>query len=213
MFAGSYYRYSSPSDASSGHPFLPHHQSPDIQSLSPGQSLGSPAGRLQTPGGNFPSQGLVASPASSPEQGQMTHAPSSHFISSGSFDFGGRGDSLGTTGLLPNLGLANLGSQPLELTEMELESTPDTEPFVSPREWGSYPQAPPQGPVGPSGTAAINLQLSSRFSFQAVCVLPSHNRCRLCLSNVCCSKHTLGTAANIITIVIIIVIQISRLLL
>lgn len=82
----------------------------------------------------------------------MTHAPSSHFISSGSFDFGGRGDTLGTTGLLPNLELGNLGSQPLELTEMELEDSPESDHFVSPREWGGYPQASTHGPAGPSGT-------------------------------------------------------------
>jgi hypothetical protein len=84
----------------------------------------------------------------------MTHAPSSHFVSSGSFDFGGRGDSLGTTGLLPALELGNLGSQPLEMTEMELESTPDSDTFVSPREWGAHPPASTHGPAGPSGVYA-----------------------------------------------------------
>ena len=84
----------------------------------------------------------------------MTHAPSSHFVSSGSFDFGGRGDSLGTTGLLPALELGNLGSQPLEMTEMELESTPDSDTFVSPREWGAHPPASTHGPAGPSGVFA-----------------------------------------------------------
>ena len=87
----------------------------------------------------------------------MTHAPSSHFVSSGSFDFGGRGDSLGTTGLLPAMELGNLGSQPLEMTEMELESTPDSDTFVSPREWGTDPPASPHGPAGPSGVFANTL--------------------------------------------------------
>ncbi|KAL0042922.1 hypothetical protein WJX79_003977 [Trebouxia sp. C0005] len=149
---GSYYRYSSPSDASSGHPFMLYQQSPNSQSLSPGPSLASPTRLLQSPGeGVNPSQGLVSSPAGSPQLGGMTHAPSSHFVSSGSFDFGGRGDSLGTTGLLPALELGNLGSQPLEMTEMELESTPESDTFVSPREWGTLPPASLHGPAGPSG--------------------------------------------------------------
>ena len=155
---GSYYRYSSPSDASSGHPFMSYQQSPNSQSLSPGPSFASPTRLLQSPGeGLAPSQGLVSSPAGSPQLGGMTHAPSSHFVSSGSFYFGGRGDSLGTTGLLPALELGNLGSQPLEMTEMELESTPESDTFVSPREWGTQPQASTLSPAGPSGVFANTL--------------------------------------------------------
>lgn len=132
-----------------------YQQSPNSQSLSPGPSLASPTRLLQSPGeGVNPSQGLVSSPAGSPQLGGMTHAPSSHFVSSGSFDFGGRGDSLGTTGLLPALELGNLGSQPLEMTEMELESTPESDTFVSPREWGTLPPASLHGPAGPSGVFA-----------------------------------------------------------
>lgn len=140
-----YYHYSSPSNASSGHPFMHHHQSPDIQSVSPGQS--SRSGPFSSPGNIALSPQHTSSPASSPQLG-MTHAPSSHFVSSGSFDFGGRLGSLGTTGLLPNLGL-----QPLELTEMELnsDSPPESETLVSPRQWGGYPQASTRGPAGPSG--------------------------------------------------------------
>ena len=89
-----------------------------------------------------------ADPSSSSAEvpaGQMSHAPSSHFVSSGSFDFGGRLDeglgALDTAGLLPNL-----GSQPLEMTEMELESTPESD-FTSPREYG----AATHGPAGPAG--------------------------------------------------------------
>ena len=80
----------------------------------------------------------------------MTHAPSSHFVSSGSFDFGaGLNDGLGeldTAGLLPNL-----GSHPLEMTEMELDSMPESETLASPREYGRYPEATTHGPTGPAG--------------------------------------------------------------
>ncbi len=134
---------------------MSYQQSPRIQSMSPGPSFASSTRLPQSPGEEvIPSQGLVSSPAGSPQQGGMTHAPSSHFVSSGSFDFGGRGDSLGTTGLLPALELGNLGLQPLEMTEMELESTPDSDTFVSPREWGAHPPASTHGPAGPSGLFA-----------------------------------------------------------
>lgn len=91
-----------------------------------------------------------SSPDYIPPVGEMTHAPSSHFVSSGSFDFGGGlNEGLGeldTAGLLPNL-----GSQPLEMTELELESIPGSKTLASPREYGHYPTAATHGPTGPAG--------------------------------------------------------------
>ena len=91
-----------------------------------------------------------SSPHYVPPVGQMTNAPSSHFVSSGSFDFGaGLNDGLGeldTAGLMPNL-----GPHPLEMTEMELESMPGSETLASPRDYGHYPEAAAHGSTGPSG--------------------------------------------------------------
>ena len=154
-----------------------HHQSPDIQSVSPGQS--SRSGPFSSPGNIALSPQHTSSLASSPQLG-MTHAPSSHFVSSGSFDFGGRLGSLGTTGLLPNLGL-----QPLELTEMELnsDSPPESETLVSPRQWGGYPQASTRGPAGPSGRLIIS---------HCLCVDWSRVSCGLALNQIP------GTACNVL---------------
>lgn len=162
---GSYYRYSTPSDASSGHPFTPYHQTAEIQSLSPGHSSAAPSGQQESPERFYASHvEQFPSPISSRHPGgEMTHAPSSHFISSGSFDFGGRGDTLGTTGLLPNLELGNLGTQPLEMTEMELEDSHESDHFVSPREWGGYPQASTHGPAGPSGPGEVPITANPMF--------------------------------------------------
>ena len=127
-------------------------------SSNPMEQLGQPQSfvgqQLQSPDRSTPFAGpSSSSPNFVPAVGQMTHAPSSHFISSGSFDFGGRlNEGLGeldTAGLLPNL-----GSQPLEMTEMELESTPESEPFASPREYGGYSGAATHGPAGPAGNLA-----------------------------------------------------------
>ena len=133
---GGYYLYSSPSDE--GGPSYPLRQ-PQQPSLGRSAPYQDPAS---------------SSPDFIPPAGQMTHAPSSHFVSSGSFDFGGGlNEGLGgldTAGLLPNL-----GSQPLEMTEMELESTPESETFASPREYERYPEAASHGPAGPSGKMSI----------------------------------------------------------
>ena len=158
---GGYYRYGQPSDDSSGYLYMPHQQPPGSQSISIGQSSSSPRGVSQFEGGPLYPVGQYGHPPSGQQLppsaeyyptpgGQMTHAPSSHFVSSGSFDFGGglhEGlGALDTAGLLPNL-----GSRPLELTEMELESTPGSEAFASPREYGRYPEPATRGPAGPAG--------------------------------------------------------------
>lgn len=158
---GGYYRYGPPSDDSSGHLYMPHQQPQDGQSTSIGLTSSSPRELSQSeggpsyPGGQYgqaPSgQQLPLSAEYNPAPaGHIAHAPSSHFVSSGSFDFGGglhEGiGELDTAGLLPNL-----GSRPLEMTEMELESTPGSETFASPREYGGYPEAATRGPAGPAG--------------------------------------------------------------
>lgn len=140
---------------------MTHQQPPGSQSISIGQSSSSPREVSQFEGGPSypmgqyghpsPAQQLPPSAEYNPTPaGQMAHAPSSHFVSSGSFDFGGGlNEGLGeldTAGLLPNL-----GSRPLELTEMELESSPGSEPFASPREYGRYPEPATRGPAGPAG--------------------------------------------------------------
>lgn len=116
----------------------------------PSQSLG-PYGQPLQQGSHTPFQDPASSsPDYIPPVGGMTHAPSSHFVSSGSFDFGGGlNEGLGeldTAGLLPNL-----GSQPLEMTELELESRTESETLASPREYGHYPAAATHGPTGPAG--------------------------------------------------------------
>lgn len=113
----------------------------------------------------------------------MTHAPSSHFVSSGSFDFGaGLNDGLGeldTAGLMPNL-----GSQPLEMTEMELESMPGSQDFASPREYGHYPEAATRGPTGPAGRVT---KFTNSF---LVCQLNFVYTRRLVITTfVLCSRH------------------------
>lgn len=160
---GGYYRYGSPSEDSSGHLFMTHRQPRDSQSISIGQSSTSPREVSHFEGASSPYlMGQYGHPSSGQQlppsaeynptpAGQMAHAPSSHFVSSGSFDFGGGlNEGLGeldTAGLLPNL-----GSRPLEMTEMELESSPGSEPFASPREYGRYPEPATRGPAGPAGT-------------------------------------------------------------
>lgn len=145
---------------------MPHqHQQDDPQSISMGFSSSSrdpsfeeapsyllgPYGQPQSQGSHTPFQNPASSsPDYIPPVGEMTHAPSSHFVSSGSFDFGGGSNEglgeLDTAGLLPNL-----GSQPLEMTELELESSPGSETLASPREYGHYPVAATHGPAGPAG--------------------------------------------------------------
>ena len=135
--AGNYFQFPSASETSSGHRLMTNPWAPGTQAAYLGEAPPPSAGQGQ-------SQGRISSQGSSanPQPGQMANAPSSHFVSSGSFDFGGRAGSLGTTGLLPNL-----GSQPLELSELELENASDG--FGSP---GGYPRGgPSQGLAGRSG--------------------------------------------------------------
>ena len=131
------------------YPYVPHQHLPDDpQSISMGFSSSS-GGQSYEEGPAYPAP-ASSSPHYIPPVGHMTHAPSSEFASSGSFDFGaGLHEGLGeldTAGLLPNL-----GSQPLEMTEMELESMPESETLASPREYGHYPEATTRGPTGPAG--------------------------------------------------------------
>lgn len=125
------------------------HLADDLQRVSMGFSSSSGAQSFDA-GPSHPTP-ASSSPNYIPPVGQMTHAPSSHFVSSGSFDFGaGLNEGLGeldTAGLVPNL-----GSQPLELTEMELESAT----LASPGEYGRYPEPATHGPTGPAGSGDLS---------------------------------------------------------
>ena len=111
----------------------------------------------------------------------MTRAPSSHFVSSGSFDFGaGLNEGLGeldTAGFVPNL-----GSQPLELTEMELESMPESDTLASAREYGRYPETATRGPTGPAGRGTYPPVLCLRAIEHTLSLVVTAIGVALCLS-------------------------------
>ena len=115
----------------------------------------SPDRGIPTAAGASPDRADPAAGAS-PQQaqaapGQLVPAPSSHFIST---------DSLDESGNLGDLA-PGMGSQPLELTEGELEDTPDST-FTTPRQqWGSlYGGGVTARSTGGAGTALLLLPLS-----------------------------------------------------
>ena len=129
MHAG-FYRYSSPSDGSSNHPLLPGQQSPPQQPQQPYQGQHSQQsyqaeGLYQPYPGQGQGQDSAGQFASAP--GGLAPAPSSHFISTET-------DMFEDSGNLGDLH-PGMGSQPLELTEGELD-TPPGSTFTTPRQWG-----------------------------------------------------------------------------
>lgn len=130
LILAGFFRYSSPSDGSSNHPLLPGQQSTPQQPQQPyqGQHFQQPyraEGFYQPYQGPGQGQDSAGQFASAP--GNFAPAPSSHFLSTET-------DILEDSGNLGDLH-PGMGSQPLELTEGELD-TPPGSTFSTPRQWG-----------------------------------------------------------------------------